>query len=347
MKPVESFKILFSPTDANPYLHLLAAGLENHGAEVILERNLFTRAFNYKFLAQFRAVHLHWLQPLYHDDNIVICLIKSFMICLVLAYLGYKKIPIVVTMHNLLPHKMKFSKIDLYFRRKITRQAKAIIFHSDQARSEFIDKFGEGKARYEVIQHGAYPESLVPLPNKEEARTYLGIPADAGTVCLFMGRANDQKGYDIALSHLDHLHEKNIHVIFAGADFKREHFAGHKNCTVRPYFIPDFELPVLFAAADCVLLPYRSCTTSGVAVLSIGFGVPVVCSDLPALREICKQNLGVVCNHLDPEDFIRAITATKQLINKEEFRISRDKFLADCSWDKVAEKTLNIYNRLL
>ena len=63
MKPAESFKILFSPTDANPYLHLLAAGLENLGAEVIPERNLFTRAFNYKFLAQFRVVHLHWLQP--------------------------------------------------------------------------------------------------------------------------------------------------------------------------------------------------------------------------------------------------------------------------------------------
>ena len=268
------------------------------------------------------------------------------MICLVSSYLGYKKIPIVVTMHNLLPHKMKFSKIDLYFRRKINRQAGAIVFHSDQAKSEFIEKFGQGKAAYEVIPHGAYPESLVPLPNKDEARTYLGIPADAGTVCLFMGRANDQKGYDIALSHLEHLHEKDIHVIFAGADFKREHFVNYKNCTVRPYFIPDFELPVLFAAADCVLLPYRSCTTSGVAVLSIGFGVPVVCSDLPVLREIYNQNLGVVCNHLDPEDFTRAITAAKELKNKEDYRDSRNKFLAECSWGKVAEDTLRIYQTL-
>jgi glycosyltransferase involved in cell wall biosynthesis len=249
-------------------------------------------------------------------------------------------------MHNLLPHKMKFSKIDLYFRRKITRQARAIIFHSDQAKSEFTDKFGQGEASYEVIPHGAYPESLVPLPNREEAREYLGVPDDAGTVCLFMGRANDQKGYDIALSHLDHLHEKDIHVIFAGADFKREHFADYKNCTVRPYFIPDFELPVLFAAADSVLLPYRSCTTSGVAVLAIGFGIPVVCSDLPALREICMQNMGIVCNHLDPEGFSRAITAAKELNNTEEYQASRNKFLAECSWDNVAEATLKIYNRL-
>lgn len=347
MKPTKPIKVLFSPTDANPYQHLLAAGLEKLGVEVIPERNLFTRVFSYKYLAQFKAVHLHWLQPLYHDDNIVICLIKSFLIILTLKYLQFKKIPIVVTMHNLLPHRMKFPKIDFYFRRKMNRNAGAIIFHSDQAKSEFIDKFGQVKANYEVIPHGAYPESLVPLPNREEARAYLGIPADAGTVCLFMGRANDQKGYDIALSHLDYLHEQNIHVIFASADCKHEHFANFKNCTVRPYFIPDFELPVLFAAADCVLLPYRSCTTSGVAVLAIGFGVPVVCSDLPTLRKICEQNLGVVCDHLDPQDFTRAITAARELVNKHEYRDSRNKFLANCSWDKVAEETFKIYKRLL
>ena len=348
MNPPEKLNVLFSPAGDNPYQYLLASHLEHHGVEVYQEEFLPRQAFNFKFLSRFQLLHLHWLQPLYHDEKLALCLVKSALFYLALAYFNLRKKPIVVTMHNLLPHETKFPAIDRFFRRKLNSSAAAILFHSEKARTEFIDMFGRGsKARYEVVPHGIYPESLVPLPDRGKARDYLKIPSSAAAVGLFLGRASAQKGYDLILAQMEHFKARNIHVIFAGADFRNEKLERFSNATVLPYHVPDYEIPVLFAAADSVLLPYRACTTSGLAVLAIGFGVPVVCSDVPYLREICDRHLGLLCDPIDPEDFARQILAAGTIANRPEYRDSRAAYLENHSWARIARETFAVYSSLL
>jgi beta-1,4-mannosyltransferase len=346
MKTNKPLKVLFSPAGDNPYQYLLASHLESQGVEVYQEEFLPRKAFNFKFLSQFQILHLHWLQPLYHDEKIVLCLLKSALFYLALMFFTLRKIPIVVTMHNLLPHETKFPAIDRFFRRKINRSAAALLFHSEKARSDFINMFGRAKAKYEVVPHGVYPESLVPLPDRNEAREYLKIPPSVEAVGLFLGRASNQKGYDIILSHMDYFRAKKIHIIFAGSDFSQELLGKFSNATVLPYHVPDDELPVLFAAANSVLLPYRACTTSGLAVLSIGFGVPVVCSDVPYLKEICDQSLGLICDAFDCEDFSRKILLSEGMANQASYKDARLSYLDDHSWEKLAQDIFSIYSLL-
>ena len=50
-------------------------------------------------------------------------------------------------------------------------------------------------------------------------------------------------------------------------------------------YVPHDDVPLYFAAADVVVLPFRKVTTSGSALLALSLGRPVVAPRLGALRD--------------------------------------------------------------
>src|SRR5690606_7153132 len=54
---------------------------------------------------------------------------------------------------------------------------------------------------------------------------------------------------------------------------------------IRAGYVPDDELPAIFASADVAVAPYRSATQSGAIEMAFGAGVPVVASKVDGLAE--------------------------------------------------------------
>jgi len=251
-------------------------------------------------------------------------------------------------MHNVVPHYRKYPEVDAYVRRLMSREADGIIFHDEHARNDFMHKFGNISGKQFVVPHAVYPESLVPLPSRELARHYFRIPPEP-LCALFLGQARKKKGYDYILSALDSFQKKGIHVVFAarGADSRQRNMAWKANITFLPYFVPNYEMPVLFSAVDVVLLPYRSCTTSGLAVLSVGFGRPFVSSKLAPLLRLCSAGLGVSCDVENPIEFADHVLLAGDMVHNPRYVRGRNKFLEEHSLDRVAADTFEIYARLV
>jgi len=341
---IARLRICVAPKFRNPYQQLLARHLEPYGVSTRI-RDLETKDFFSPSKINADILHLHWLHMFYRSTSRLGGLARSRIFILFLRRLRFRGVRIVVTVHNVLPHEMKYPEVDLYVRRAVVRLADVLIFHDDRARNEFTRLFGQPRGDV-VIPHPVYPESLVPLPEKRKAREYFGIKHD-GLCALFFGRGGKQKGYDIVLENVERFNAAGVHVILAGRDCRPEHVSGATNCSVLSSFLPDYELPPLFAAADVVLLPYRSCTTSGVAVLAAGFGKPAVYSDLPAFAPFESAGLGRFFAIEHPEQLVALTAEASALAESPSFLKAVQSFREENRWEAAAEKTYRTYRLFL
>lgn len=126
------------------------------------------------------------------------------------------------------------------------------------------------------------------MPSRAEARLTLGLP-DAARVLLFFGYIREYKGLDILLDALALAlrHDSSIRLVVAGEFMLDPEVFRARAATLgiagsidfRPGYVPSGEVATLMAAADAVVLPYRTASQSGVVQLAFGHGVPVIACD--------------------------------------------------------------------
>jgi glycosyltransferase involved in cell wall biosynthesis len=111
-----------------------------------------------------------------------------------------------------------------------------------------------------------------------------------------------------------------------------------------PRYISEDEVEPLLADASLVALPYVQASQSGIGVLAIAAGVPVVVSDLGALPELAYEQSFVaeagnaraladaIVRHLDDGAEVRCAV----------LRHARSRF----SWDYAAQLSTDLYREL-
>ncbi|MGA8069706.1 MAG: glycosyltransferase family 4 protein, partial [Terriglobales bacterium] len=117
-------------------------------------------------------------------------------------------------------------------------------------------------------------------------------------------------------------------------------------------YVPDEDTELYFKAADVLVLPYTEVSQSGVLFLGYSFGLPVIATDVGALRdEIVEGRTGFLCRPCDPDDLANTIEVY--------FQSDVFKFLGDRrheireyarqrhSWEVVGETTRKVYEELL
>jgi alpha-1,3-rhamnosyl/mannosyltransferase len=115
---------------------------------------------------------------------------------------------------------------------------------------------------------------------------------------------------------------------------------------VFPGRLPDAAVPDIYRGAAVVVLPSRAEGFGLPVIEAMACGVPIVCSDLPVLREIA-DGAATFCDPGDPAAFARAIV--KAIASPDsDGAINRGLARArGFSWARAAESTVNVYERVL
>ena len=176
------------------------------------------------------------------------------------------------------------------------RASDLIIAQSGVSKRELTEVLGEPEAKIAVVPHGNYLHVIEEVPTRREARARIGLSKEA-RVLLFFGQIKEIKGLDILLRAMPRLVRKhpNTVLLVAGKvwkdDFRRyreqiDELGISDNCVLHVRYIPNSEVSYYYGAADLVVLPYRRIYQSGVLLMAMSYGKPVVASDIEGMAEM-------------------------------------------------------------
>lgn len=264
-----------------------------------------------------------------------------------------RKYPLVTTLHNPEPYKMGGNMYVRMYRKviynRIKKYANQIVVHGVKLKEITMEKFSFPSARVHVVPFG---EQYVAPFKKYEVE---GIEEDRNAI-LFFGGIQKYKGleYLIRAEPLITTRVSDAKIIIAGAgeDFKKyERMMVNKdNFVVYNRWIDYKEGAELFQRCNIVVLPYTYASQSAVIPPAYAFKKPVVVTDVGALSEIVDDGVtGFIVPPRDPEALADAIV---KLLKDEDLRREMGengykKLKMDLSWDKIADKTVEVYEKAI
>jgi len=234
-------------------------------------------------------------------------------------------------------------------------ESNQIITVSGVMKQELIHEYQIPERKINVIYNGISPKNfdLNVDPGRVKEKYFIHPLAP---VVLFAGRLSYQKGPDLLLESVpDVLSDRpDTRFIFAGSGDMKNHL--YKRASelgvvdkIRVLgFVPDDKLIELFKSCDLVCIPSRN-EPFGIVVLEAwSAGKPVVATNVGGPSEIIENFVtGVKVYPNNPESIAWGI---KYLINNPEEikKISENslKAVKEFTWDKIADKTLDVYKKL-
>ena len=352
--------------DSNPYQERLAAALEAEGAAV-RTRSSPGLLFPLSRLAQEvdpDAVHLHFFHPfmIVGDDRLrrwglgtVLTFALGVMLLVDLALLKFRGVRTVWTVHDLLNHERLSVRTELFVKHVAVRLVfDGVILHCDRAGEELraACRLPESAAaKFTVVPHGhfqgEYPDEVTP----EAARDRLGLPADS-TVFLFFGWVRPYKQVPRLIEHFCRLEDPSARLLVVGSA-REDDIAGRveelagRDDRVRTVleFVPDEEVQVYMAAADAVVLPFRtgerSMLTSGSVLLAMSFGRAVVAPDIGCIGAVLDERGGVPYEPAEDQP----LRAMRELVDADTAGMgAHNRRVAESlDWGTVARRTLAVY----
>lgn len=269
---------------------------------------------------------------------------------MLLALFGLGKVPVVLTVHDPVPHsgrdalRFRFSRGRLYLM-LLRRRADSAITHGIALSKALARVAPRLSDRTCVIPHG--PLGLFRIKPTENHR--LGTPA----ILLFFGRIHAYKGLRYFVEAVRTLHEQGVKVlgIVAGRgsdlDQYRDEMLAAGCFEIRDRYIDAKEVVELFRQSDLVVLPYTDATQSGVAAMALGYGIPVIATAVGSIPEFVRHDFN---GRLVPrKDVTALVQAIQQVLDKpgEYERLSHnaiDLRDGELSWHHIAELTMRCYH---
>jgi D-inositol-3-phosphate glycosyltransferase len=156
-----------------------------------------------------------------------------------------------------------------------------------------------------------------PFPGTmEEARRQMGVRA--GRVLLFFGFVRRYKGLDLLLEAMPDILKDNAETELLVCGPFHESRAKHEkrmaalgireHVIIHDRYFSGDDVGVCFAAADAVVLPYRSATQSGVIPVAIALTTPVIATRAGGLDEaIGGKPIGEIISAMRPQAIAEAV----------------------------------------
>jgi glycosyltransferase involved in cell wall biosynthesis len=245
--------------------------------------------------------------------------------------------PRVLTMHNVIRREA----VD----RRLADKMDAVIVHTRHG-AELLG----GGANVHVIPHGAF-EHLTRQADERPLPTELAEVERP--VVLYFGVVRPYKGVDVLVEALQQVEGAELWVVGRplGVSMERlRRLAPPGRVRFVERYVTDAELPAFFRRADVVALPHRNVDVSGVLFAGLAFGKAMVMSDVGGFRElVADHGAGLLVPPGDADALAAAIS--RLLANPEERRRLEERAAAAASgpysWDRIAEQTNAVYERVL
>lgn len=236
----------------------------------------------------------------------------------------------------------------------------AVIVHNVVSKAELLRINPEIEPKTYVIPHGSYIGLTTPRMPKVVARQKLMLPLDE-KVILFFGQIKEVKGLDLLIEAFAKAitNISPVKLVIAGKVWKDD-FSKYQslindyqiknNIHLEIRYIPDEEISAFYSCADLIVLPYRKIYQSGVLLMAMSYGVPVLASDLPGMKEIVQDEVnGYLFEAGNAESL--ALKLVEVFNAEKSLSVIVDNANKDMetsfSWNEIALKTLVTYKKIL
>jgi glycosyltransferase involved in cell wall biosynthesis len=272
---------------------------------------------------------------------------------------------------NLILVKMVFGKVVLtihdisafannndviFFSKWIYKLTDLVLTHNEFSKTEILKLNNFNLPKIKIIPHGNYIPFIDIQKDKLLSRKKLGIPENK-KVLLFFGMIKKVKGLEILLKALVKVKEKHTDVLLLIAGKVWENDFGHyqeiidKNnlqdfCLLHTKFIPDLDVAHYYCASDLVVLPYKKIYQSGVLIMTLSFGKPILVSNLSPIKEIITDNKN---GFLFETENVESLTKRINFILKDKMlleKVGKEGYkliLTNYNWEGIGRKTKEAY----
>jgi glycosyltransferase involved in cell wall biosynthesis len=274
--------------------------------------------------------------------------------------LPLRGIPTVLTVHDLIyrlfpQHHKRLNYWYLNLAMPLyVRRANAIIAISHATKQDLVRHYDVNPDKVHVVHEAAASHFSPQSPDRIEAvRAKYGLPE---RYILTVGTIEPRKNLDRLVAALADLRrdDPGLRLVVVGAlgwlydgflQAIEEH--GQSDAVLRPGYIPDEDLPAVYAGATVTAVPslYEG---FGLPILeAMACGSPVVCSDRGSLPEIG----GDAARTFDPEDVGAMVSALRRVLRdgklRAEMREAGQQRAAAFSWERAAQETWEVYEGVL
>ncbi|MFS2292998.1 MAG: glycosyltransferase family 4 protein [Actinomadura sp.] len=209
--------------------------------------------------------------------------------------------PVVALCHNVLPHERR--AYDEPLMRRLLRRVDGVLVHTDEQAELARGLTGRPVSVAEMPAH--LPVSASAAPGDGKVRRRL----------LFFGIVRPYKGLDVLLRALaEGPGDVGLTVageFWGGLDETRgliRSLGLESRVELRPGYVPAAEVPELFAAADALVLPYRTATASQNVWMAYEHGLPVIATDVGGFADQVRDGVdGLICAPGDVASLAKAL----------------------------------------
>jgi glycosyltransferase involved in cell wall biosynthesis len=264
--------------------------------------------------------------------------------------------PLVLTLHNtsIFHGNNAYGLYGLGLRSAFKR-FDAVIAHTEYSKQKAIEQKWIDEDRIHVIPHGVmshYRQLGTGLSDVRQA-------SDAEPIILFFGNLKHYKGVDVLIHAFSRLtigvrQTTKLHIVgYPGMDVaplrdsaQRLGVAERIKWDLR--FVPENEIPAIFASASVVVLPYREIDQSGVLLTAIALDKAVVATRIGGISETIQDGIhGFIVPPEAPDSMAVAI---EKIVTSSDLRALMEAAMhdlgQDLAWDRIARKTLSLYRAL-
>jgi glycogen(starch) synthase len=245
------------------------------------------------------------------------------------------------------------------------KMADMIITVSYAMKDELI-QLGFPKDKIEVAYNGVDPQKYDPQSVSSEQvrkiKAFYGLKADDFMI-LFLGRLVGVKGVDKLIMAMPHVLSKipNARLVIVGVGDQQEYLINltrtmrlNEYVRFRFDFIPEEERILHYAACDVAVFPSYYEPFGIVALEAMSMEKPVVvgASGVSGMREIVVCCSDEQCGyHVDPNnpsDIAWGIISSLENPEKKKWlgKNGRKRVLNEFTWNKIAEKTVQLYEEV-
>jgi len=254
----------------------------------------------------------------------------EFLFLGMLKYVFKKKI--ILTLHDVVPFKSYYKSIisPVKTKQRILALADYLLVHNNASiadlHSNFVVKSTVGYHPFPLMDPSLLFKSQIDNKNQQKEKFTF----------LFVGQPREEKGLDLLCDAWKIFCEKNESCrLIIATNIKKESdlyfkFMKSINCKVIAKFIPDEQYFSLISCADCVVLPYRAGTNSGVPGTIAALQTALITSDISMFCE----------NEFVPNNSTFVTGNAESLASKMQ-----DVFFNDLSNYTISQESIIDYNK--